>query len=520
MAMACLDLLQDSISEVPNKEARECLINFIQICSALYTAEARDGVSSQNIACMCRARILKIHQKSVYLLEYLLNAPIPNKQNAIKAVLNKLNKLNRISEKLDRKFGKVEYYGGDVETLSEQSQRNSEDLTEQKLPTVKDASFARARVQEIMSGLNGLAHLDQELHEDEVEAWAINRHLSKRLDALKQKASAHPAIEVYTAHNCRSPLASRGRYQEYQLYAAALERVLKKITKVKDTLAKSNRSSLAELEKQLPFLDTLSHTLGRLHVTTLEESSTTAEQREAADSRAYARRLGCPQSLACDNGRERQMAENLTHALASIGSLRRLMDVRVGQVTAVLNKCSGDLGAHPTKSTNGPSYYNAGDSEKVPRPLGQPPRKGCILDVKAFKCMASGEKKCREQLIDCTRLLFSATDDLLQTVRARLSVVKSKTMVDSALCRPFPETSILRLDLIRLLLAQSDEPAVSPPAKTTNVNPRGRKKDPKGARKIETFTGSPQKIVTFSGRKSPRSKSPAKKVTKVTNKRD
>ena len=52
-----------------------------------------------------------------------------------------------------------------------------------------------------------------------------------------------------------------------------------------------------------------------------------------------------------------------------------------------------------------------------------------------------------------------AVENLTRTMKARSTVTETQAVLDNALCRPFPETSILRLELIRLLVSREDQPA-------------------------------------------------------------
>ena len=218
--MACFESLQQDVSKISNDEARACLTNFIEICGVLYMAKAEDDIACQTHVRICRDRILEIHHKSICLLYTLLNSRSPIKQCTIDEVFNKLKELKNISENIDNTFG----YNRDVKRSSgESGERDSGDMTQE------DYVQAKARVKEILIGLNGLARLDQALHEEEQDVLTIEKNLSQRLEVLKQKTSSHPAIEAYTARNFRSSQAAKGQCEAYEHYAAAMERVLHKV---------------------------------------------------------------------------------------------------------------------------------------------------------------------------------------------------------------------------------------------------------------------------------------------------
>lgn len=485
---SCLDYLKSEVAKVTSNSARTCLSNFIEICGALYMAEEEDEHDSQTVVRACREKILKTHQKSTKVLDILLNSETPGKQSAIDNVLNQLKGLGKISDTMDNEFGKAFQCSQCKESLIDN------DLAR---PIVKDRqlewhrnSVTNGHVNEIVAGLSGLADISNFLQKEEDEAWNTNLYLSQRLERLRVKAGTHPAIEAYTIRNCRSSMAVKKRQEEYVQYAVSVERVLKQVHKATEAIRLSTQKDLSCIVQNLPLLRTLSCTLARLHTSTMEAAAspeaTEADNKvnekdctsnHGTQSKTPRNRIGKDALVPSEgNGgnpvvekhygrvfssaryshnvkespqicaKEKLMAEKLTQALACIGCMRRQVDATLGHVGFTLTDPSGDQGDLST-----------GDS--VPS-----------SSARQFKFMPLDDKPSQKQLIEGTKTLMSAINDLLRVIKAKSKVLESQAVLDKSLCRPFPETAILRLDLIRHLMAQDTTPADPMPSPKRSVN--------------------------------------------------
>ena len=94
------------------------------------------------------------------------------------------------------------------------------------------------------------------------------------------------------------------------------------------------------------------------------------------------------------------MAEQLTKAVACVGSMRRLVDASLGQVTRVLDESSADWGALVTAEGAGslaPSPI--GDTEAVLSSLNWPTGADDLLAINTFKFLPLDDKECRDHLV-------------------------------------------------------------------------------------------------------------------------
>ncbi|GFR58022.1 hypothetical protein ElyMa_000017300 [Elysia marginata] len=734
---SCLESLQTEVGKVTSDNARTCLINFIEICRALYKAEADDVRASQPIVRTCREQILKTHRKSIDILEILLNLDLTDKQPSIDMVLKKLKELRSISDILDNDFDSTPPHLKKIESLLNLAQSVDGPVAPPKPNTVTNhGSVTKSLVKDLVAGLTGLADISQALQKEEEEIWATNRNLSHVLENLRIKAGTHPAIEAYTARNCRSQLAVRKRQEEYAQYAISIHRVLDKMKKAVRAFQSSSQNELSDLAKHLPLVRTLSHTLARLHISTLEIAASPQQMENPRPSSDYNSsndkslktktnrespkkvcngdgenpQVECPKSPSrqneskashleikqrsptfvikgkrknlpeksienclehrgmihktpqietlqeypprvsnayskkktarnvkdytttrqsgkpCEtihmervrespqatskkdcakikpvstghdstlekqttpefsrwdskgNGKRRMaenhetllsetmqespqrtfkidiekpiarnpkgssgcsnkapsteteqksptliskdigeidyskgsrtlnthhpdimrgsqqrvskrtneglMAEKLTQTLACIGSMRRQVDASLSQVTSMLSDCSGDWGSNPSYLWTTGIRCQANNTGTASSSLRLPSGDNLSAASKeSFKYLPLDDKGCQEQLIGGTKLLSSVLDDLLRAIRIKSSVIKAQAVLDKALCRPFPETAILRLDLIRLLISQDSAPIdplaslKSPGAKRTRKTKRVKKAD-------------------------------------------
>ena len=228
--MECLEPLQSDVNDVKNASARQCLTNFINVCGALYTIEAENERASQDIVRVCREKILQTHRKSIDILDSLLASGGFNEHSNIQQVMDKILELAKVSESINLQFGQVPPFSQDFEGSFGSNQRLAHVLSKGKPQAAQDAEETTACVKSIVIGLNGLAEIERALKKAEKEVWATNRKLTRRLEDLKQEAGAHPAIEAYTARNCRNPHTVKTRHEEYVQYASAMERVLRKVS--------------------------------------------------------------------------------------------------------------------------------------------------------------------------------------------------------------------------------------------------------------------------------------------------
>ncbi|GFN96835.1 hypothetical protein PoB_002334100 [Plakobranchus ocellatus] len=390
---SCLKSLHGDISGIADESARQCLTNFINICCALYSAEAEDEHASMGVIDTCRRKILTVHKKSVKVLQTLLNDDTSRGQGVIDKVLQKTETLIDINVALERHFGQATHFNMNKINHGGKEENSMQVSTMEVFEGEDDDEDVETNLKNIVNGLNILGEISDSLEAREAEERTTYRRRSEYLESLRKQAAAHPAIDAYIGRNARSPLAAKARREEYMQYACALERVLTKIRKTTESLRESGRNDLDALEKHLPSLQTLSEALTRLHVS-VQDAYKEPEQADNPDIPELPEKTRKDQETEADEARN-TLATSLTQAVATVGAMRRFLDTSLGYITAVLDESSGDWAVHLTaegakaKGRNGClaslRWPSAGDD---------------LYAVNTFTFLPLEEKACRRHLIE------------------------------------------------------------------------------------------------------------------------